>query len=722
MRLKQLFVIISLLAGLSLLVGTQPDTQAASGDKFDLEIYPSVWTVTRSSSAHNMLAVRGKNGFTGAVTVTVSGLPSTMLDSYPTTAEISQGKGGYYCTSRCQAAPDADFPMALTIEDGQWTSVGPTILFGSATTTQTKTVTITATGGGESVSQSFTMKVIDDQFLPPEGGGPPQQTATANPDGFITINSAELGASSYKINLTAGQSRTVNVDVKNSGSGAVTLQLLSVLTSSGVTGLTSTISGGFETSSVTLAAGEQKTLPFTITTQPTSLNGTYEFSMGVDQADGSNRATLGISSIITGGASGATPTTTMATTTSAPTTSTTTSESSATQTTTAGQTTTSPSSSASVTPTETSSPTPSATDSETVSASTSSFSQPSASAISESSSPVASERSLLPTSEARVLAQTVTKDIFVPAAATGLAVAAASYATSVVPVAIMGGGVGVATMVTSYLLMLWNTLLEGIGLRRRRYPWGTVFEAGSDQPLELAIVRLKSTEGHLLETRVTDRMGRFGFLAQPGSYTVETMKNGYRLASALRAAGSRYQPLLTKENFIITKSDAVIRANIPLELLTKGRHLSGLATWLGLFHRPALVVTVPLSLWNYAALPTTLNLAILLILGLIIASQWLILTPRFFGTVSGDQHQGLAGIVLQLIRREDGKVLATQVTDRRGRYSFLALSGTYQIRVASPTWQEPSWLSSKLFRVTGLTGGLIAPWIRVRLAQPKDEQ
>ncbi len=278
-----------------------------------------------------------------------------------------------------------------------------------------------------------------------------------------------------------------------------------------------------------------------------------------------------------------------------------------------------------------------------------------------------------------------------------------------------------ATLAT-YLLMIWNALLEGVGLRRRRYPWGTVFDAQSDLPLELAIVRLKTAEGRILETRVTDRAGRFGFLAHSGTFLLEAIKNGFETAPASSASGSRYQPVLHSPKMVIAQDEAVILVNIPLRSLVSkgGRWLSG-SRWLGTLHRPALFISVPVGLANYLLLPSSLNLIVLIVLGLVIASEWLILSPRFFGLVTGPDHRPLAGVVLQLVRTEDRKVVCTQVTDYLGHYSFLVRPGSYQMRVNSPTWRAPSWLDTTVFKVTNPTGGIIDRWICVAPATSQEQ-
>ncbi len=266
----------------------------------ELVVSPSVWTVTSRSSGANAIAVKGTNGFSGPVTVTVSGLPTTVHDRYPTSSELAAGEGGYYCSSHCQVASNSDFPVPLTVSDGQWTSLGPTLLAGSGTAAQTKTVTVTATANGQSISKSFTLKVVNDEYTIPQGGGPPTQAGTANPDAIVTVNNDAFNEHKYKVNLTAGQTKSMNVDVKNQSGSAVTVTLTANLSASGLDGVTTGVTGGLSSASLSLAPSETKTSSFTVATTATTTNGAYEFVLGVSQADGSNRAGLGVSTIVTG--------------------------------------------------------------------------------------------------------------------------------------------------------------------------------------------------------------------------------------------------------------------------------------------------------------------------------------------------------------------------------------------------------------------------------------
>ncbi len=705
-----------LLAGVGLffiaLSSHTPPLQAATNDKLDLLVYPPVWTVSSQNSGSNLIAVRGKNGFKGRVTISVSGLPENIVDRYPTQSEFGEGKGGYYCSSHCQAASNADFPVPLTVSDGQWTSFAPTLLLGSASQSETKTVTISATGDGTTISQSITLKVVNDRYLPPDDfGNPPERADTTSPDVSVTIDNTEFAAHTYKINVRAGQQRTANVKVVNNQATAATVTLLSNLSSSGVSGITSAITGGFGQSTVSLAGNETKTIPFSFATSTNTINGTYEFMMGTEQTDGSNRATMGISTIVTSGVSGATPTPTASTTTPVATT---------TKPKTSSPTAAAKTTPAKVTPSQPTPPPTTPTVAPTVT-------QPTETPSSPTVPTTLATAPVIPTPEPKIETppppqRQQVRDQFVavaqaatpPTAAAAVGVALVSLGavagpTAVAGVSSFGGLFGNILMMLGVLL---NALLEALGLRRRRYPWGTVFDVGNDEPLELAIVRLKNDIGKLIETRVTDRAGRVGFLALPGKYVLEIIKPDFGLASKTLAAGSRFQPVYAGHILTIANDDATIQTNIPMKKATGHREHS-FARFLRAWHLPLVGLSILLCSWNLLSNPHPLSYALLVFSLMILLAEWLLAAPKSFALVQTTNGEPLPNVTLQLLRTDDNKVVATAVTDQFGRYSFLARTGTYTLRVGSSAWQAPGWLTKRQFRITSSTGGLIATSFKV---------
>jgi hypothetical protein len=297
--------------GLYVVIRNKPSADQPGGlvltevtSPIELAVYPSVWTVSSRNSGTNMIAVKGANGFSGSVTLTISGLPETVFDRFPNRSELESGKGGYYCSSHCLSAGNGDFPFTLPVTNGAWNGIAPTLLPGSGTESQTSNVTITATANGHAVTKSFTLKIVNDDYtIGPEG---PLRNGAADPDVITTVNDASWlsnGEEKYKLTgFAAGTTRVRQIDVSNVGSKTETVELLSNLSVSGLTGVTGEITGGLGVTSLTLAPNERKAVDVTITVSPTTPNGVYEVLFGVKQSDGSNRAGVGFALEITGSA------------------------------------------------------------------------------------------------------------------------------------------------------------------------------------------------------------------------------------------------------------------------------------------------------------------------------------------------------------------------------------------------------------------------------------
>ncbi len=716
--LMSLVIFSGLVSHLSPVGVTAAPVQVAVAAPFELVVWPDKLWQAGGTSTQMVIGLRGINGFTGNVTVNVTGLPP---------AQGGGINGQITCESNCGPAGVAVGapPWTVPVVNGQWKMFSPQPLPPSDTTTryndQTYTLTVTATAAGyDPVVKTATLYSEHQWEQPPQN----QPETTYHRDGVPACAPINDGASQWvrptnKQTVTAGGSVSFTCSWRAPADGGpfanewvdgTALTFVSTHQDANPS-YEPTITGSFSQASATfdkpqppqfqgstLVYDTSKDVVVTFAVQTTSLTpaGVYVFAFGSTNGNGFYRvAPDGVLTVQT--ASSPSPTSTTTTSSPSPT---------------ATETTSSPTPSVSTT-TATSSPKP------TVSSVASAT--PAPDVTTPTITPTATPTTQTPPRlvmtpvphndnqfDRATIVEPVTSQVVVPAATvgTGLAVITFGSVLGSLTGGTAAGAGGLVTGLSSFLLMVWNSLLELIGLRRRRYPWGTVFDVLTDRPVELAIVRLLAATGKLVETRVTDQSGRVGFLAEPGAYTFQIVKNGYRLATNHEAAGSQYQPLYTGKTFIISQRESAIHLNIPLKPLepTKRRALGNL---LGLLHRPALFVTLPLGVWNYTVFPSPATAAIIGLINFLIVSEWLVLRPRGVGLVTDQHHRPLGGIVLRLIRETDQKVLETQITDSTGHYSFLVRPGRYQLRIASPNWQPPAWLAEEVFVISHKLGGVI---------------
>lgn len=267
------------------IVYLRSSADVTQGDRIDLVVYPENWKVERYTSGMNMIAVKGKNGFSGEVKLSVSGIPFGIYDN------DSDPSDYYYCSSHCQASSNGDFPFTFNVKEGEWTSIGPTLGFISDLS-GSYTITVKAEGGGTSVEKKFTLNLV--------------KYNGADPQLYPSYNQVEFRNTQNKISLKAGESTTVTFDVYNRNS-AVSGTLESNLGNNGLKEITNKITGGFEQTSFSLNAKSRQSVQMQINTASDTPSGIYEITAAGKQNNGSLLATVGVSLVVSG-TSGTPPT------------------------------------------------------------------------------------------------------------------------------------------------------------------------------------------------------------------------------------------------------------------------------------------------------------------------------------------------------------------------------------------------------------------------------
>ena len=224
--------------------------------------------------------------------------------------------------------------------------------------------------------------------------------------------------------------------------------------------------------------------------------------------------------------------------------------------------------------------------------------------------------------------------------------------------------------------------------RKKRKGFGVIYNAISKEPVGLAVVRLyqlqneQDQKGKLVKSRVTDRGGRFFFLVQPGIYRLTIIKNGFQFPSELMKAKKedvQYIDLYHGELVKVTEKDAVLTPNIPLDPSSADQYHEPkqiiLRARLQLIqHLVALFGTVASFVFAIIR-PSVLAAAMVLIqIAIYIAANRLAKPrkPKSWGIVY-DEKTGrpVANVVARIFEPKYNKLLETQVTDSKGRYSFL---------------------------------------------------
>ncbi len=223
--------------------------------------------------------------------------------------------------------------------------------------------------------------------------------------------------------------------------------------------------------------------------------------------------------------------------------------------------------------------------------------------------------------------------------------------------------------------------------RRKREKWGQVYNSLNKLPVDLATVRLlEAASGRVVQSRVTGRDGRYIFIARPGRYRLLAQKSGLLFPSLLLKEAKydgRKTDIYHGEIIEVTEANSVITANIPLDPVgvvktprrivwdRRWRIFQLILSWTGL------VVTV-VSIYVYPRWYTFalafLHLAIFLLF------RRLAIPPQVKGwgiVYDTDTKKPLGRAVARLFDAQFNKLVDTKITDKNGRYNFLAGESRY---------------------------------------------
>ena len=272
-----------------------------------------------------------------------------------------------------------------------------------------------------------------------------------------------------------------------------------------------------------------------------------------------------------------------------------------------------------------------------------------------------------------------------------------------------------ATALTSWYPLLLRIFLEPAQVlfgRRRRRSWGVIYNSLTKQPIDLAIVRLRDLSGRLVSTKVTDKFGRYGFLARPGEYKIEVTKAGHIYPSSYIKGETR------DANFknlyfgaaLRVGTDSYINVNIPVDPAEEIRTAKSVIARHARRAAHSVVAYSGLTLGVLALVVarTWLSAVLLGLHVVVFALFWRLARgkkPKKWGVVF-DQENGatLPRAVVRIFDSKFNRVLEQQVTDTAGRFGFLVGSSTYYLDAIKPGYVFPARSKTKR---TDYTGGIV---------------
>jgi hypothetical protein len=220
--------------------------------------------------------------------------------------------------------------------------------------------------------------------------------------------------------------------------------------------------------------------------------------------------------------------------------------------------------------------------------------------------------------------------------------------------------------------------------------WGTVYNALSKRPVDLAIVRLvEAGTGRVVQTRITDAQGRYSFFVKPGTYRLQAVKQGFRFPTQYLADDREDGALIDLyhgELIEVKESGALVAANIPVdpdEVVEKTPKKMAAEKRFRVFQRVGAGVGLVASLGSLVLSPGWLTGGFFLLQVVTFALFYRLAAaskPRDWGIVyDGSSKRGLGQTVVRIFDKRFHKLLETQITDKDGKYAFFAGPNVYML-------------------------------------------
>lgn len=253
--------------------------------------------------------------------------------------------------------------------------------------------------------------------------------------------------------------------------------------------------------------------------------------------------------------------------------------------------------------------------------------------------------------------------------------------------------------------------------RRRRKPWGIVFDSTTGMPVARVIVRIFSREfNKLKESQITDEEGRFGFLIEPDQYYLTVSRMGYIFPSHLlrSVAISQYEDIYRGDTITVTKQNmGGLSINVPIDpnvrtvsrmRLTWLRFINFLGFILEKFSLPLLIAGTLLSWVALILDPKTSNYVILFVYGIFIFLKYMVqqLLERSWGIVENvETGDPIDLTIIRIYNTASGLLIGTRVTNQRGQFTALVPPGQYYMVAVKPGYEV---FRSKLMTISKRKG------------------
>jgi hypothetical protein len=244
---------------------------------------------------------------------------------------------------------------------------------------------------------------------------------------------------------------------------------------------------------------------------------------------------------------------------------------------------------------------------------------------------------------------------------------------------------------------LWSLLLAALGLKKRRRPWGTVYDSVTKQPLDPVYVTLKNMEGAEVTSSITDLDGRFGFVVpEPGSYAIFVHKTNYLFPSQKLVGQDHdelYRDLYFGEYFRVENAGDAVYKNIPMdaEHFDWNENAKREQSLMKFYSKRDKILRrlsdiffgVGFAVATLAAVlaPKPYNLIIFALYILLFFVRRSGAHSRPFGDITDAAGVPLAYALIRIKSASTDVEVMHRIADARGRYYALLPNGEYRVRI-----------------------------------------
>lgn len=229
-------------------------------------------------------------------------------------------------------------------------------------------------------------------------------------------------------------------------------------------------------------------------------------------------------------------------------------------------------------------------------------------------------------------------------------------------------------------------------------PWGIVYDRSNLHPVAFATVQLLQNE-NLLEERVTDMDGKYGFVNDQGSYEIRVKHSSYEAYSS---------------GFVLGRKEGIIARDIALTALAS-ENVSRKLRLRKFFFIANVVLFAFGLLLSVTAAATSFNgynLFVLITYLVQICVSLLLKIKRSLRrdwgyVVDSADNSRIRGVFIRIFDQAENNQLEVQMTDEAGRFGFILKPGEYMLTADAAGYKLPSAKLPHDFQ-PGAGGGMFA--------------